>query len=122
MNGRFNIQSVAPRVLGGDEHVLPRKPALPHSSSGLLLVAVHLRSVCRYNVCPRSADVAVMRGLLRRARQHKGREVDVPMWPKPTDMACSTWSTGFCPLPSVHVPKAMLGMALPGGRNVQCAR
>lgn len=47
VNGRSNVQSVAPRVLGGDEHVFPRKPALPHGPSGLLLIAVHLRSICR---------------------------------------------------------------------------
>ena len=46
MNGRLDVQSIRPRVLRSDEHVLPREPALPHRSPGLLLVAVHLRRIC----------------------------------------------------------------------------
>ncbi len=66
MNGRSYVQSIAPRVLGSDEHILPREPAFPHGSSRLRLVAVYLCSVCRYNTRPRSVVVTVARAALRR--------------------------------------------------------
>lgn len=56
MNGRPYVESIDTRVLGGDEHVLPRESALPDGFSGLLLVAIKLRSICQFNTRPRSAS------------------------------------------------------------------
>jgi hypothetical protein len=69
VNGRFYVESIAPRVFGSNEQVLPREPALPHGSSGFFLVAVRLRSICQFNTSPRSAAVAV-------ARVHAGGSSD----------------------------------------------
>lgn len=47
VNGRFNVQTIQPRVLGGDEYILPREPALPNGPPSFFLIPVRLGGVCK---------------------------------------------------------------------------
>jgi len=85
VNGRSYVESIDTRVLGGNEHVLPRESALPHGSPGLLLVAIKLRSICQFNTSPRSAAVAITRvragrtqAAFKRNQQNMWVKFDVP--------------------------------------------
>jgi hypothetical protein len=66
VNGRFYVESIAPRVLGSNEQVPPREPALPHGSSGFFLIAVRLRSICQFQYDPK---VSGRRGHARARRR-----------------------------------------------------